>query len=282
MEDYKVHTVSYYPFNTDVVSGMLWSLEIEGITEEDNCLKMYSKKSSGVMSNDVEKLLRSLVEQNLIEKYEVIEGIEKQQNWNEYWESKLNIIRITDKIIIKPTSKNYSPGKDEIVIVIDPKMSFGTGEHETTKLCISAVEKHVKQGDTILDLGSGTGILAIIASKLGAKKAYAVDNDEWCLENGKENVTLNSAGQNVDVILGDITTITESNFDVIIANINKNVLTNLGAGISQKISEAGKLIISGFYVNDLEELTNYYSTYNFKKLEHSKLNNWCSIIFEKI
>ncbi len=282
MEDYKVHSITFIPFSFDVVSGVLWSLPIEGITEEDNGLKAYSKVSSEISTEDINAVLNSLVKQNLIESFEVAESTQKQQNWNEFWESRLNIIHITDRFTIKPTSKEYIPSGDEIVITIDPKMSFGTGEHETTKLCVSAVENFVKQGDTVLDLGSGTGILAIAASKLGAERVYAVDNDEWCLENGRENVSLNNADQKIEVRLGEIDTLDVDDIDVIIANINKNVLLTLGEQTAQKIKKAGILIISGFYENNLDELTEYFSKFGFKPVERNTLNNWSSMVLQKV
>jgi ribosomal protein L11 methyltransferase len=281
MEKYKIHTVTFHPFNFDIVSGMLWSLPIEGITEEENYLLMYSRESSGILKTGVTLILESLKEQNLIERYEVAEGIEEQQNWNAYWESKLNIIHVTDRLTIKPTFKEYIAKEDEIVIVIDPKMSFGTGEHETTKLCLMAMDKHLKKGDKVLDLGSGTGILAIASALLGAQKVYAADNDEWCHLNGRENIALNSVEDKVEIILGEIGNVNDSEFDLVIANINKNVLMSLGKSLNAVIKRAGKLILSGFYTFDVLELTQYYDQFDFLKTEDLQLNNWSSLVFEK-
>ena len=282
MENFKVHTVAFHPFNSDVVSGVLWSLPIEGITEEDNYLLMYSKESSQISIDDISLLLESLKEQNLLERYEISEGILEQQNWNEYWESKLNIIHVTDRITIKPTFKEYSAKEGEIVITIDPKMSFGTGEHETTRLCLQALDKYMKEGADVLDLGSGTGILAIASSLLGAEKVYAVDNDEWCLINGKENIALNNVGEKVILILGDANEVSEKSFDLVVANINKNVLLQLGSKIQMIIKRAGKIILSGFYTFDVHELTGYYSQFGFHVTEVLQMNNWSAMVLENI
>lgn len=281
MENYKVFTISFTPFNIDLVSGLMWNLAIDGITEEENSIKLYSKESNGLNLLSISELLDSLVTQNLLERHEITEGIEEQQNWNEYWEKNVNVIRMTDRIIIKPTFREYIAQPEDVVILIDPKMSFGTGEHETTKLCVQAVEDFISPDVKALDLGSGTGILAIVAVKLGAKKVYAVDNDEWCLLNGKENVSLNKVDEKVEVVLGEIENVSEEDFDFVIANINKNVLLGLGDKISAKMIKAGKLILSGFYTNDYEELTKYYENFGLSLLKEYQLNNWAALVFIK-
>ena len=151
----------------------------------------------------------------------------ENKNWNEEWERKLVPIEVTERIVVRPSFKEYDAAENQIVLIIDPKMSFGTGEHQTTKLMLQLLEIYIKPDSKILDVGSGTGILSIAAAKLGAAKVIAVDNDELCYENGIENVNNNNVGKIVEVKIGEIESeiiLTESK--VLISDIEKFLKTN--------------------------------------------------------
>ena len=136
MKDFNQFTVSAIPFNVDVLSGALWELEILGLTEYDNYLTAFVYEDSEVRKAELEQVLENLKKENLIENYSISEELIKNKNWNAEWESNVNIIEVSDRIVIKPSFRDYEQKKDQIVITIDPKMSFGTGEHETTKLIL--------------------------------------------------------------------------------------------------------------------------------------------------
>ena len=167
-------------------------MEISGIDEEVNCLKVFAAENSPVTTEQINLQLQKLADQKLIFNYNVEEQLLEDKNWNEEWEKSVNVIEVTDKIVIKPTFREYRSKPGQIIITIDPKMSFGTGEHQTTKLVLQFLEDTVEEGMKMLDVGSVTGILSIAAVELGAQSAIAVDNDEWCYLNGKENTLLNS------------------------------------------------------------------------------------------
>lgn len=192
------------------------------------------------------------------------------------------MIHITERIIIKPTFKQYEPKQNEIVITLDPKMSFGTGEHPTTKICISFLEKYVKPGMKVLDVGSGTAILSIVAAKLGASKVIAFDIDEWSLANGAENIKLNQVDNIVEVRMCELNNIEEDNFDLIVANIQRNILIELADGIKSRVKSGGIIILSGLLESDEEEIINKYCSLGFNKINFMKISEWIGIAFTKL
>lgn len=223
---YKEFTITAEPFNVEILSSILWELEITGINEEVGCLKVFADEGSDLTPEKISSFLNKLQDEKLLFNYTVEENVLEEKNWNEEWERSINVIEVSDRIVIKPTFRNYDAKPGQIIISIDPKMSFGTGEHQTTKLMLLFIEKYVKPGMRVLDVGSGTGVLAIAATKLGAASAVAVDNDEWCLNNGKENCELNNVADKVDVSLGVVQDISEKDFDFVLANIQKDINGN--------------------------------------------------------
>jgi ribosomal protein L11 methyltransferase len=281
VENYKAFTINIFPLNNDIVSGALWELPIDGITEESFGLIIYAKESSSVNIKLLEDSLLRLKNENLLERFSISEKSEEPKNWNEVWEKKLKIINVGKKIVIKPSFKEYKPESDEIVIELDPKMSFGTGEHSTTQLCLEILESQINRGDSVFDFGSGTSLLSIAAAKLGAGKVLAADNDEWCLINGLENVKLNNVQNSVKVIKATIDKIDETDFDLIIANINKNILIESVGEISDKIIEAGKLILSGFYTHDALEISKVFENHKLTIISQYTKNEWAAILMRK-
>lgn len=282
MKNYKVFTISTIPFNVDQLSGQLWSLDIEGITEEENCLVVYSNDTSSVKKKDVEEELQKLKNENLVESYLIEEGVLEELNWNEEWERNLTPIRVSDRITINQSFNKTENEPTEIVITIDPKMSFGTGEHETTKLVLQFLEQIPLKNKRVLDIGSGTAILAIAAAKLGSEKVLAFDNDEWCYENGIENVKTNNVENIVEIRLTELSNIHKDNFDVILANINKNILLELSEAISKIIKKNGLLLLSGLLISDEEEIINEYKKKGFRFIQSKRMNEWIALKFFKL
>ncbi len=280
MKTHKKFIVHTIPFNVELVSGILWELDIEGINEEETFLEIFASEKSSVTAAEVEELLQRLKSNNLIETYNLLEESIAEVNWNEDWEKTINVIEVGNKFVIKPTFRKYDPKPDQIVLHIDPKMSFGTGEHETTKLILMILENIDLKNKFVLDAGSGTAVLAIAAAKLGASKVIAFDNDEWCRENGEENVELNSVGNNVDVRLASIEQIDEENFDVILANINKNILKDIRTELIERLVAGGTLILSGLLNEDENEMIEFYSN-EMECLRVEKLGEWIALIFKK-
>lgn len=265
---YKELIIKTVPFNFDLISGLLWELDISGLIEENDSIKIFSEKNN-LSKKEIESFLEKLQHEKLLNEYSVAESEIENKNWNEEWEKNLNIIKVSDKIIIKPSTKNYLPKNDEVVLIIDPKMSFGTGEHQTTKLVLRLLEKYIKPGMRVLDIGSGTGILAIASVKLGASNAVAVDNDEICFENGNENCILNNVENKVEVRIGQVNDIAEKNFDLILANIQKDIILSITDDIRKRLKKNGFIILSGLLTEDVEEIIKKYlnADFSFKEKE---------------
>lgn len=278
MKKYKAFKILSKPFLPDILSGLLWELEITGVNENDDIVIAFAAEDSPVNEEMIGVLLEKLVDQNVIEEFSVVGEILEEKNWNELWEKSREVIRISERIVIKPTFKEYESKQDEIVITLDPKMSFGTGEHESTKLAVRLLEKYVKGNEKILDVGSGTGVLSIAAIKLGAAFAVAVDNDPWCYENCVENCTLNNVVERIKVVEGDIGIIPEDDFDLVLANIQKNILLLISEKINAKLKKNGIVVLSGLLLKDEMEIINHYQSIGFNIIEKKIMDEWIALV----
>jgi len=281
MQNYIQFEITSIPFNIDLLSGALWELEILGLNENDNYITVSVYENSKVTEARIKDQLNNLIKENLIKSYTVKENVLENRNWNEEWEKKINVIEVSDRIVIKPSFRDFKAKENQIVIIIDPKMSFGTGEHQTTRLMLQLLEKHLQIGDKVLDVGSGTSVLGIAASKLGADKVISVDNDEWCYINSKENVERNNV-LNIDVKHGTIQDVEETEFDLVLANINRNVLMEIKQNLFNKIKRSKLLILSGILEEDLEEIKRQYAQMGLTALEYKQLDEWIVIVFKKV
>jgi ribosomal protein L11 methyltransferase len=277
MKHYKEFNITAEPFIPEILSGLMWELEITGINEEVNCIKVFATEKSTISVENISNQLKKLVNEKMIFNFSIEENLIEDKNWNEEWEKSVRVIEVSKKLVIKPTFKDYKSKPGQIIITIDPKMSFGTGEHQTTKLVLQLLEKSVKNGIKVLDIGSGTGVLAIAAVKLGAESAVAVDNDEWCYENGKENCSLNFVNKEVSIRHGEVIDIHENNFDLITANIQKNILLDIAEEIKSRLIKGGLLILSGLLFNDEQDIVKKYSSINFELVEKRSLDEWIAL-----
>jgi len=197
----------------------------------------------------------------------------EDKNWNEEWEKSFDPVVVEDLLCIRaPFHEPNTVVKHEIVIM--PKMSFGTGHHQTTRLMCRQMFNLDLKGKRILDMGCGTGILAILACKLGAKDVLDIDIDKWCVENSIENCNANGCSA-VTVELGDVDLIkNEPEFDIILANINKNILKAQIPVYSEKLKKAGSLLISGFFGTDVKELSDFSADFGLKFVSTENENEW--------
>lgn len=203
-----------------------------------------------------------------------------EENWNAVWESNFEPVTIDQRCHIR--APFHEPRPDlEFDLVIEPKMSFGTAHHETTALMISYLLNFRPAGQRLLDMGSGTGILAILAHQLGASGVTAIDNDEWAYRNAMENTHQNNAGQ-VEVLLGDASLLHAIEpFDTIYANINRNILLADMPQYDKVLKAGGAIFMSGFYLADLTVIEAAAANFNWRKTDVSEKNQWVSVRFIK-
>jgi ribosomal protein L11 methyltransferase len=204
----------------------------------------------------------------------------EKQNWNEEWEKNVAPIFVDDKCLVRAAFHKIEK-KYPYEIIITPKMSFGTGHHQTTHLMLSRQMQMNHQGKRVMDAGCGTAILSIMASKLGASEVEAFDIDEWSVENGEENAQVNDC-KNIHIQLGKIEEVKlNGKFDIILANINKNILLTEMHNYASYLNSGGLLLLSGFYEKDLDDLRKEASKYNLKTLAHDERETWACLLLEK-
>ena len=197
-----------------------------------------------------------------------------QTNWNAEWEKNFEPIQVDDLVSIRaPFHENPNLKYD---IVIEPKMSFGTGHHETTHMMVQHLLQLDLESKKVLDMGCGTGILAIFAEMKGAKPLDAIDIDNWCYENSVENVTRNNC-ENISVYEGDATLLVDKKYDVIIANINRNILLMDMKVYTNCLQEGGILLLSGFYEQDIPVIDAEVIKYGLKLEKFIQRNNWVAL-----
>lgn len=201
-----------------------------------------------------------------------------QQNWNEAWEKSFDPIFVDEKCMIRAPF-HEKPAENVIDIIIEPKMSFGTGHHETTHLIVSRLLNLELTDKTVLDMGSGTGILAILAKKRNCGKVLAIDNDEWAYTNAVENCERNNV--DIEVVLGDANHIKSNKFDVIIANINRNILLRDMQFYVKALNTNGLLLLSGFFTVDKEVLTKEANKLGLTLTFENTKNEWTMLEFVK-
>lgn len=280
MKNFTEIIIRTQPFSSELLSGVVQLFTtLMGIEEGENELVCYFSEFSDEDFEYLKKLLLNLQNEALIERFNVYNKIIEQKNWNEEWEKTIQPIKVSDKIVIKPSFRDYNPTGDDIVITIDPKMSFGTGYHQSTRIMIRLIERNIEPNMKVLDIGTGTGILAIVSAKLGARKIICCDNDEFVQENVRENFDKNNVGDKCSFIVGTIENIQNNDFDLILANIQKNVLLEIALDIRNKIKKNGLVILSGLLVEDELSIIEKYSGLGFHLFDKEIENEWIGLAF---
>ena len=206
-------------------------------------------------------------------------SIIKDQNWNAVWESNFDPVRVGDFVGIRA---HFHPAFEPAVeydIKITPKMSFGTGHHPTTFSMIQLMQKIDFNAKTVYDFGTGTGILAILAEKLGAKKVHAVDNDDWCIENAEENISNNES--KVITIEKVESALQKQQYDIILANVNRHIIEANMDELTLIGKPDGILVLSGLLIEDQSDIVKLASSKGWKLQQIQPLNGWVSILFNR-
>lgn len=227
---------------------------------------------------DLKQIMAEFEDENLKYSYTVTEIA--AENWNEEWEKNFEPLIITDQCYVRATFHQSQP-QYTYEIVIDPKMAFGTGHHQTTTMMMQYILSEDMQDKEVLDMGCGTGILAILASKRGAKNLVAIDNDDVCYQSTLENAALNQIN-NITAGCGGKEVIPESAFDVILANINRNILLDQIPTYAAVLKSGGNIFFSGFYESpDLEMIRTACESFGIQYISHKKIDEWVAAHFKK-
>ncbi len=266
-------SVNVSPEFSEIIMAELAQIGFESFTEENDLLNAY------ILENELDKQdLEEIFERysTLTELKYTLNEIEKR-NWNEEWENAYQPIEVEGRCRVRASFHEADPSF-EYDIVINPKMSFGTGHHETTSMMLAYQLEidHVQK--SVLDVGSGTGILAIMAELRGATEIGAFDIEDWAAENARENTQLNDC-KHITVRLGTIEDEPAIKYDIVLANINRNILLREIPIYKQFMKENGILLVSGFYESDAEDIAEKAAEVGLKQLGIKTKNNWACVLF---
>ncbi len=295
---------------TEAVSGFFYNCDVKGVSIEDSEDVEFKKKNPGYWDYFDEAVL-NIKEGAVVKGYfkedesfsetlkYIKESVEKlpefgfskgegivtsnkvnEEQWENNWKKYYKPTKIGEKIVIKPIWENYEKTNDELVIELDPGMAFGTGTHETTRMCIKALEKYTKKEYTVFDIGTGSGILSIAAAKLGAKKVVGVDLDPVAVESAKSNVEFNHL-DNIDIVNGDLMEVVEGRAQIVIANIMADIIMFLAEGVKKFIEEDGYFISSGIIKDKRDAVVEKLQNLDFKIDEIFEDGEWVCIVAKK-
>ena len=266
---------SVNPF-ADIIVARLNEIDFESYAEDENGVKAYVQTLL-LNENAVKEIISEVAE--LCELTFSISKV-KQENWNKQWESNFEPVFINDKCVIRAHFHQPIPDVD-FEIIITPKMSFGTGHHETTSLVMNEMFSLDFNNKSVLDMGCGTGVLAILASKLGANSLVGIDFDEWAVENAEENSVLNSI-DNIDYIHGDADAIGDATFDIIVANINRNIILQDIEKYVGAMNEKSEIIFSGFLKEDIPLILEKSEQLGLDLVVSKNKNKWQMLHLKKV
>ena len=268
-------SVSPYDPWADLLSAELGEIGFESFVEDNGHLLAYV--ADDIFDEIKMKTVETLNSEDVLVSYSFKEL--EQENWNEKWESNFQPVIVDNEVCVRATFHNPYP-ECKYDIVIDPKMSFGTGHHATTHLVLSAMREIEFKGKSVLDMGSGTGVLAIFAAMKGAGPIFAIDIDEWCSINAIENAERNGY-PDIQISQGGKEKISGLQVDVILANINRNILLDQMQDYSLALKANGELYISGFYLSDVNVLVEEAEKNGLEYVKKNSLNDWTTVTFIK-
>jgi len=253
---------------SDILVARLNEIEFESYSEYECGLKGYVKTQ--LLDQDaLENILSEISERTEISF--TIQKL-KKQNWNAHWESNYQPVFINENCVIRADFHNVIP-EIEYEIIITPKMSFGTGHHPTTSLVMNAMFDLEFKGKSVLDVGFGTGILSILASILGASNLVGVDVDNWAFENAQENALLNNISD-IHFVHGDISSVINKKYDVILANINRNTILNDLKSYVEVMYESADIILSGFLTEDVPVILKESAKFGLELIVSKNKEKW--------
>lgn len=265
--------------------------ELERLKEADSCITLYfSKDDEGIAQlATVKNAIGVLKEQDKAGAFGSLRLIEEEmrdEDWSENWKQYFKPLEIGERVLVVPEWETDVPDSDRVKFLINPGLSFGTGSHESTRMCIEEIEKHLQRGDRVLDLGCGSGILSVIALLLGGAEAAAVDIDPMAVEVAYSNLKLNGLSEDVyHGFDGDITTdvalrekLAEKKYDVVLANIVADVIIALSGFVKDFVKDDGVFICSGIIIERKDEVVKALENAGLKIKEVRTMGEWAAVV----
>lgn len=285
-----IETVVDDPFDIEMIMGEKESYEWDYIDDEVTknmdrnpkvIVYLEDTEENQRRKDKINEAMIDLLESSdkgLLDFLEVNIKEEDDSEWKDRWKEFFKPKKISDTIVVKPTWEEYTPKEDEKIIEIDPGMAFGTGTHETTSMCIKALEKYLKKEDKVIDVGTGSGILSIAAALLGAKEILGIDIDEVAIEVAKKNVELNRVLDRVDLEVGDLTKNIDFKADIIVGNLMADLVVMLASDVKRNLKEGSKFISSGILVEKMDFVIGKLEENNFKVVDKIIDGEWCCLV----
>ena len=274
-----VKITPYSDENAEIVTAEISELPFESFTAEEPYLKCYIQKE--LYNQQALKVVLDGVSDYGME-VEFTSNLMPAVNWNAVWESQFTPIVVDGKCTIK-ASFHEGLKKTRYNITIDPKMAFGTGHHQTTYMMCRALlaNEEAVRGKVVMDMGCGTAVLAILAAKMKASQVYGIDIDAVAAISAYDNARLNRVGKVIETYCGDASLLQRNSYDVLLANINRNILLQDIPTYSVCIRKGGLLFVSGFYVEDMPMIIGMAQNSGLTYVSHDSIDNWCCIKFSK-
>ncbi len=295
---------------TEAVAGFLYNCDVEGVSIEDVADVEFKKENLG-FADFINESVLTIEEGAMVKGYfkdsenfmntlnYIKESVDKlgefgfdkgegivtyhkvnEDDWANNWKQYYKPAKVGEHIVVKPTWEDYEEKPGEVVVELDPGMAFGTGTHETTRMCIKALEKKVKGDTTVFDIGTGSGILSIAAAKLGAKHVVGVDLDPVAVESAKKNLEFNKVN-NIEILYGDLMEVVEGKANIVVANILADIIMFLSEGVRAFIEDEGYFIASGILNAQRDKVADKLKTLNFIIEEVMEDGEWICIIAKK-
>ncbi len=275
MQYIEYHFTTADEATVDILVALLADLGFDTFEQGNNTLFAYipEKDHSEALKREINTL-----QSQFIFNYKMQAIAEK--NWNEEWEKNFDPVNVEGRCLIRATFHPEQSGFEE-EIVIEPRMAFGTGHHDSTYLMVQEMMDMDFKGKQVCDAGSGTGILAILAAKRGADFVFAVDNNAWAYQNAADNIGLNNVVDIIELELGELDILLNKSFDIILANINKSVIRENIQLLSNALNADGLLLISGVLIADLQDITSAAEKTGLHLNNSWTRNEWVAAIFTK-
>lgn len=257
--------------------------DLEMISTTEGTLKVFltdeSKNLSDILKQERELLKSRGLSDEELGSWEYVISNKPNEDWSKKWKEKWDITRVTDKIVIVPDWLEYSSKADEVVIRLEPGCAFGTGTHQTTQLCMKAIEKYMQKDAKVADIGMGSGILAICAKKFRASYAYGCDNDETVIDVAKENAIKNNAECSFELNTADKV---NEKFDFVLANILHNVLAEIMGDLKNIMNDNAIMVLSGILDEKKPVVLDAIKKYNLHLIEEAHQDQWVALIVRKV